>query len=80
MNKKDLFNNSLIQSEFAEVAQLIERQPSKLRVAGLSPVFRSKKALTICKCFLFHSQLHLILCVASKKTSYNENYISNDQR
>ena len=26
---------------FAEVAQLIEHQPSKLRVAGLSPVFRS---------------------------------------
>ena len=25
----------------AEVAQLIEHQPSKLRVAGLSPVFRS---------------------------------------
>ena len=27
---------------FAEVAQLIEHQPSKLRVAGLSPVSRSK--------------------------------------
>ena len=27
----------------AEVAQLIEHQPSKLRVAGLSPVFRSTK-------------------------------------
>ena len=27
----------------AEVAQLIEHQPSKLRVAGLSPVFRSYK-------------------------------------
>ena len=26
----------------AEVAQSIEHQPSKLRVAGLSPVFRSK--------------------------------------
>ena len=26
----------------AEVAQLIEHQPSKLRVAGLSPVFRSE--------------------------------------
>ena len=25
----------------AEVAQLIEHEPSKLRVAGLSPVFRS---------------------------------------
>ncbi len=31
----------------AEVAQLIERQPSKLRVEGLSPFFRSKrKAIT----------------------------------
>jgi hypothetical protein len=29
---------------FAEVAQLIERKPSKLQVAGLSPVFRSKKS------------------------------------
>ena len=28
---------------FAEVAQLIEHQPSKLRVASLSLVFRSKK-------------------------------------
>ena len=27
----------------AEVAQLIEHEPSKLRVAGLSPVFRSYK-------------------------------------
>ena len=27
----------------AEVAQLIEHYPSKLRVAGLSPVFRSYK-------------------------------------
>ena len=27
---------------YAEVAQSIEHQPSKLRVAGLSPVFRSK--------------------------------------
>ncbi len=29
-------------AKYAEVAQLIEHQPSKLRVAGLSPVFRSK--------------------------------------
>ena len=28
---------------FAGVAQLIEHQPSKLRVAGLNPVSRSKK-------------------------------------
>ena len=32
----------------AEVAQSIEHQPSKLRVAGLSPVFRSKKSLDDC--------------------------------
>ncbi len=31
----------------AEVAQLIEHQPSKLRVASLSLVFRSKKKSTI---------------------------------
>ena len=29
----------------ARVAQLIERQPSKLRVAGLSPVSRSFKTV-----------------------------------
>ena len=29
-------------TQFAEVAQSIEHQPSKLRVAGLSPVFRSR--------------------------------------
>ncbi len=28
----------------AEVAQLVERQPSKLNVAGSTPVFRSKKS------------------------------------
>ena len=33
---------ALIRSVFAEVAQLIEHQPSKLRVASLSLVFRSK--------------------------------------
>ena len=34
----------------AEVAQSIEHQPSKLRVAGLSPVFRSKQLLKVCQC------------------------------
>ena len=29
-------------SQFAEVAQLVEHQPSKLRVAGSNPVFRSQ--------------------------------------
>ena len=34
---------------FAEVAQLIEHQPSKLRVAGLNPVFRSN-FFVYCQC------------------------------
>ena len=38
-------NPSLAHVEIAEVAQLIEHQPSKLRVASLSLVFRSKKKL-----------------------------------
>ena len=38
---------TLIRSVFAEVAQLIEHQPSKLRVASLSLVFRSKNE---CQC------------------------------
>ena len=36
-------NPSLPTKKIAEVAQLIEHQPSKLRVASLSLVFRSKK-------------------------------------
>ena len=36
---------ALIRSVFAEVAQLIEHQPSKLRVASLSLVFRSRNAV-----------------------------------
>ena len=31
-------------NKIAEVAQLVERQPSKLNVAGSTPVFRSKKS------------------------------------
>ena len=31
--------------ELAEVAQLVERQPSKLNVAGSNPVFRSVELL-----------------------------------
>ena len=38
---------TLIRYIFAEVAQLIEHQPSKLRVASLSLVFRSKNE---CQC------------------------------
>ena len=38
---------TLIRYIFAEVAQLIEHQPSKLRVASLSLVFRSKNK---CQC------------------------------
>ena len=36
-------NPSLPTNNTAEVAQLIEHQPSKLRVASLSLVFRSKR-------------------------------------
>ena len=36
-------NPSLPTIKVAEVAQSIEHQPSKLRAAGLSPVFRSKR-------------------------------------
>ena len=36
-------NPSLPTNYFAEIAQSIEHQPSKLGVAGLSPVFRSLK-------------------------------------
>ena len=35
-------SNPSLPTKFAEVAQLIEHQPSKLRVASLSLVFRSK--------------------------------------
>ena len=40
-------NPSLPTKKIAEVAQLIEHQPSKLRVASLSLVFRSKNK---CQC------------------------------
>ncbi len=32
----------ILETKIAEVAQLVERQPSKLNVAGSTPVFRSK--------------------------------------
>ena len=38
-------SNPSLPTKIAEVAQLIEHKPSKLRVAGLSPVFRSKENL-----------------------------------
>ena len=34
-------SNPSLPTKIEEVAQLIEHEPSKLRVAGLSPVFRS---------------------------------------
>ena len=39
----DCYRRSLIRLEnkYAEVTQLVERQPSKLKVAGSNPVFRS---------------------------------------
>ena len=39
--------------KIAEVTQLIERQPSKLKVAGLSPVFRSKGRETYVSLFFY---------------------------
>ena len=36
-------SNPSLPTKIAEVAQLIEHQPSKLRVASLSLVFRSEK-------------------------------------
>ena len=41
-------NPSLPTNNTAEVAQLIEHQPSKLRVASLSLVFRSKISFADC--------------------------------
>ena len=40
----DCYRKSLImlENKYAEVTQLVERQPSKLKVAGSNPVFRSK--------------------------------------
>ena len=38
----------------AEVAQLIEHQPSKLRVASLSLVFRSKQEKCLCSSVVEH--------------------------
>ena len=40
-------------NKIAEVAQLVERQPSKLNVAGSTPVFRSKKSHQAAVIFLF---------------------------
>ena len=39
--------------QIAEVAQLIEHQPSKLRVEGLSPFFRSKEQKRLRKVVAF---------------------------
>ena len=42
-----------LRPQSAEVAQLIEHQPSKLRVASLSLVFRSKKKGVSFRCSFF---------------------------
>lgn len=44
-------------NKIAEVAQLVERQPSKLNVAGSTPVFRSKKIILHGVIFLLHADL-----------------------
>ena len=43
-------------SKNAEVAQLVERQPSKLNVAGSTPVFRSTKSQSTIGCDFFISR------------------------
>ena len=60
---KELF--LYICGRIAGVAQLVERQPSKLNVAGSNPVSRSKKSLSFDKDFfilkysvLFQVRLH----------------------
>ena len=40
-------SNPSLPTQHAEVAQLIEHQPSKLRVASFSLVFRSKKLMPV---------------------------------
>ena len=40
--------------DYAEVAQLIEHQPSKLRVASLSLVFRSNQEFCLCSSEVEH--------------------------
>ena len=54
--KKSLSNSKRIvysPNQIARVAQLVELQPSKLTVAGSSPVSRSKKSQTNVWLFLF---------------------------
>ena len=45
-------SNPSLPTKIAEVAQLIEHWPSKLRVAGLSPVFRSSENQIVIERFL----------------------------
>lgn len=44
-------------NKIAEVAQLVERQPSKLNVAGSTPVFRSTKITLASVIFLVEADL-----------------------
>ena len=59
-------NPSLPTNNTAEVAQLIEHQPSKLRVAGLSPVSRSRLNtsyfIVSMKCFFVYKNNTLMDC------------------
>ena|GEM_PF-3129125 len=43
MYKIKVKDHTQVNREIAEVAHLVERKPSKLQVAGSSPVFRSQK-------------------------------------
>ena len=44
-------------NKIAEVAQLVERQPSKLNVAGSTPVFRSIEITLFSVIFLVNADL-----------------------
>ncbi len=45
-------SNPSLPTKIAAVAQLVEHQPPKLRVAGLSPVFRSSENQIVIARFL----------------------------
>ena len=56
----------------AKVAQLVERQPSKLNVASSNLVFRSKALLGIIELFLVPNFIEIRKIKAMKKGSRNQ--------
>ena len=85
MKKTITFAPSLV-IDHAEVAQLVEHQLPKLRVAGSSPVFRSLKYQVVVErllpdfCFLGMLILHEIMGLKSTKKSTEKFYECNNQR